>query len=222
MKPRALDLFCGAGGATKGMQRAGFHVTGVDIFCQPRYCGDAFVQADALMPPFDLARQFDFIWASPLCQAYVKFRMLTRGPRKDHPRLIEPTRELLKASGVPYAIENVEGAPLENPSKLCGSHFGLGVRRHRLFETSFMMLVPPCQCRLRGMPRPIAVYGDHPQTPQDNTYRCNRARSLLAGQEAMGIDWMDWKSLTQSIPPVYAEFVGRVAIEQIRLMPGLF
>lgn len=212
MKPLAIDLFCGAGGAGMGLHRAGFDLIGVDIKPQPRY-PFRFIQGDALNPPVDLARAA-FIWASPMCHAYVQFRMIGRGPKKEHPRQIEPTRALLKASGVPYVIENVEGAPLLQPCKLCGSHFGLKVRRHRLFETSFPMLVPPCQCRLRGVPRPIAVYGDHPQTPQDTTYRCNRARTLGAGQDAMGIDWMDWATLTQAIPPAYSEFIGRAFLAQ--------
>jgi len=118
---RALDLFCKAGGATKGLQRAGFHVTGVDIERQPRYCGDAFVQADALNPPFDLAG-FDFIWASPPCQAHSPLKAVTK---KEYPDLIPQTRALLQASGRPYTIENVVGARLRDPVRLCGGMFGL-------------------------------------------------------------------------------------------------
>jgi DNA (cytosine-5)-methyltransferase 1 len=154
---RALDLFCGAGGATKGLQRAGFHVTGVDLKLQPRYCGDVFVQADALRPPVDL-RGFDFIWASPPCQAFTALRNLQRtvhGP-KEYPNLIPQTRAMLESAGVPFAIENVEGAPLGESGfliVLCGTMFGLQtpdgaaeIRRHRLFETSFSIpLRPACQ-----------------------------------------------------------------------------
>lgn len=211
---RALDIFCGAGGATKGLQRAGFHVTGVDIRRQPRYCGDHFIQADALLPPVDLD-DFDLIWASPPCQAYVAIQALNvRGPKRDHPRLVEPVREMFRTRRRPYVIENVPGAPLRMPLTLCGSHFGLRVRRHRNFETNFAVSKMRCTHR-RGDARPIAVYGDHPQIPQDTTYRCNRARSLAEGSDAMGIDWMDWKTLTQAIPPAYAEFIGRAALSSL-------
>jgi DNA (cytosine-5)-methyltransferase 1 len=211
MRPLALDLFCGAGGASMGLHRAGFDVTGVDIRPQSKY-PFRFVQADALAPPFDLTA-FDFIWASPPCQAYTGMQRLnTRAPKRDHPRLIEPVREMLRASGVPYAIENVPGAPLIDPLMLCGSMFGLKVRRHRLFECSFWALRPPCQ---HSPESPIAVYGDHPQQPGDKTMRVNRARNLPEGQDAMGIDWMDWRPLTQAIPPAYGEFIGRAALNVI-------
>lgn len=230
MRPRALDLFCGAGGVSMGLCRAGFDVVGIDINPQPQY-PFAFIQADALKPPVRLA-DFDFIWASPPCQAYTMMQALnTRGPKRDHPELVEPVRAMLEASGVAYCIENVPGAPMKYPVTLCGSMFGLRVRRHRLFEASFPMLVPPCQHdsmppvpvwgdgrpsrqEARKARRPIAVYGDHPQQPGDSTYRVNRARTLKEGQEAMGIDWMDWRPLTQAIPPAYSEFIGRAFLAQ--------
>ena len=232
MKPRALDLFCGAGGVSKGLADAGFEVWGVDNRPQPRYIHPGrFVQGDALNPPFDL-RDFDFIWASPPCQAYTAMQALnTRAPKRDHPRLIEPVREMLSASGIDYVIENVPGAPLIDPLKLCGSMFELRVRRHRLFESSFWMMQPQCRHDLgaavpvwgdgrptrqeaRAALRAIAVYGDHPQEPGDKPGNVNRARTLQEGQKAMGIDWMDWRPLTQAIPPAYAEYIGREFLRQ--------
>ena len=208
---RALDLFCGAGGATKGLQRAGFHVTGVDIAKQPRYCGDLFVQADALRPPFDLSR-FDFIWASPPCQAYT-----AQGKSGCHPMLIEPTREMLRSSGVSFVIENVMGAPLLNPTILCGSMFGLGVRRHRKFEASFEIGLTP-ECRHEGCDV-RAYYGSWGR----EAYRAKKPgnKDTLRGTlerapTDMGIDWMDWRPLTQAIPPAYSEFIGRAAIQHTR------
>src|SRR6266851_9463687 len=106
MKPRALDLFCGAGGTTKGLQRAGFHVTGVDIKRQPRYCGDLFVQADALRPPFELG-EFDLIWASPPCQDFVRINNAHRkAGRAVYVNLIPQTRALL--ASVPGCLTVIE------------------------------------------------------------------------------------------------------------------
>lgn len=153
---KALDLYCGAGGITKGLQRAGFHVTGVDIKPQKRYVGDVFHQADALTFPID---GYDCIFASPPCQKHTALKSMHNA--KEHEDLIPATRERLMASGVPYVIENVPGAPLARGSvMLCGTMFGLGtgdaeLRRHRWFECSHTLLVPECQ---HGS-RVIGVYG---------------------------------------------------------------
>ena len=116
--PRALDLFCCAGGASEGLRRAGFEVVGVDIEPQPHYPFE-FHQADALTFPLD---GFDFIWASPPCQAYT---LCQRIQKNEHPDLVAPIRERLHANGAPYCIENVPGAPLVEPIELCGTMFGL-------------------------------------------------------------------------------------------------
>ena len=153
-RPRALDLYCCAGGATRGLQLAGFHVTGVDIAPQPNYCGDRFIQGDALeyLRTADLS-EYDLIWSSPPCQAYTVLRHAP-GEHRDAD-LVAPTRAALKGTGKPYVIENVKGAPLINPITLCGSMFGLEtdsypnghrIESHRLFETSFPLKAPSA-CR---------------------------------------------------------------------------
>jgi DNA (cytosine-5)-methyltransferase 1 len=214
MKPRLLDLFCGAGGAAMGYHRAGFEVVGVDIKPQPHY-PFAFIRGDALevIRLATDAEHFDVIHASPPCQAYTSMRHLGKRAGEGAPDLVDATRDALEATGVPWVMENVMGSPLRNPLTLCGSTFLLEVRRHRLFESSHLLFGSPCQHG--AMPRPIAVYGDHPQQPGDKTYRVNRARTLHEGQRAMGIDWMPWKSLTQAIPPAYTEWIGRQLLQVV-------
>lgn len=193
---------------TKGLQRAGFHVTGVDIEPQPNYCGDAFRQADALTFPLD---GYDLICASPMCQAHT---WAAKRWGKDWPNQIPETRRRLRASGLPYVIENVPGAPLENPVRLCGLMFGLGVLRHRHFESNMPLLVPP---HPRHMPPVTREAKDGSGRP------VKRSRYVtVAGHggesasyayadwcAAMGIDWMTKEELTQAIPPAYGEFIGR-------------
>ncbi len=207
-QPRALDLFCGAGGATKGLQRAGFHVTGVDIRPQSRHCGDVFIQADAMTFPLD---GFDFVWASPPCQRYTCLRSVFDSSK--YPDLIAPVRERLDASGLPYVIENVVGAPLREDLMLCGNAFGLRSYRHRVFESNIS---------LRSM--------DHPKhgTPVNRKGQNRRSHwntggfvtvvgdiGSYIGPEAMGIDWMTGNELSQAIPPVYAEYIGKQILEDM-------
>lgn len=228
---RALDLFCCAGGATKGLQRAGFHVTGVDIRKQPRYCGDAFHQGEALDCPTD---GFDFIWASPPCQAHTA--MKTMHNAKEHADLIPATRAKLVASGLPWCMENVPGADTLNTHiMLCGTMFGLGVEdadllRHRHFEANFpIVFAPPCQ---HGERATIGIYGGHVRNRKRRTIgiygegaRDSRRKmdkgvpdfTVEQGREAMDIDWMTIAELSQAIPPAYSEFIALEAIRQ-----GLF
>jgi DNA (cytosine-5)-methyltransferase 1 len=204
VKPRALDLFCCAGGASKGLTLAGFDVVGVDLEPQPEYPFD-FHQADALTFPLN---GFDLIWASPPCQHFTAYKR-----RPNHvapkPNLIPAIRERLRASGVPFIIENVVGAPLESPTLLCGSMFGLDVQRHRIFETSFAVTPPSC---------------DHsvwtPRYPQA-TNRANKRKTVEVGvwripletqRAAMGIDWMSLEKLSQAIPPAYSMWLAARAL----------
>jgi len=207
-RPRLLDLFCGAGGAAVGYHRAGFDVVGVDHKPQPNYPFE-FVQADAMTFVVD-GPGFDAIHASPPCQAYTQ---LAKG---DHPRLIEPVRNALEAAGCPWVIENVVGAPLRTPALLCGSMFGLRVRRHRLFETNWPLMVPTCHHENHGG-RIRAYYGKKGWlvwTPGGVAVQKKGRTPLLRGSvadapEDMGIDWMEtWDELREAIPPAYCELVG--------------
>lgn len=219
---RALDLFCGAGGVSKGLADAGFDVWGVDIRLQPRYVHPGrFIQGDALNPPVRLA-DFDFIWASPPCQAYTVSRTRAK-QRKVYPELIDPVRDLLASSGRPWVMENVPGAPLVPAFTLCGASFGLGatgddgvfrqLRRHRHFETHIPMLAPSCACNRREK---IGVYGNgggwaNRFDPDRRGYKGN----VREAREAMGMDWCGVDGLSQAIPPAYAEFIGRAALAYI-------
>lgn len=214
---KALDLYCGAGGVSMGLHRAGFEVVGVDIEPQPRYPFE-FVEADALT--FDLTG-FDFVWASPPCQAYGTFANVNRARGRGEPKapkLIEPTRARLRDSGAAYVMENTERAPLLSPIKLCGSAFGLRVRRHRLFESNVFLFGQPCRHNGHRSWDYVGVYGSTPgggYKGADGYERTPRAGSLDEAREAMGIDWMLWDELTQAIPPAYAHFLGLQVISYL-------
>jgi DNA (cytosine-5)-methyltransferase 1 len=200
---RALDLFCGQGGATRGLQLAGYHVTGVDIEPQPHYIGDAFEQGDA----FDwLSRdlsEYDLIHASPKCQGH---SVLTPTKYKgDHEIQLPRVLDLLRAQTVPFIVENVEGTQvyMRNPIMLCGSMFGLPIQRHRWFELGNIdafFLLPPCN---HSAP-PVLVSGTTRRLINGKRHEFSKADCAAA----IGIDWMTRIGLDQAIPPAYSKFLA--------------
>lgn len=217
-RPLAIDLCCKAGGVSMGLHRAGFDVVGIDREPQPRY-PFKFIQADALT--VDLAG-FDFVWASPHCQGYTALRHAPGA--KGKPQQIAQFRARMPAN-VLWVIENVEAAAwdMNDPVTLCGSMFGLGaqgcqLQRHRLVEANFG--IEPPQCSHGSLPV-IGVYGGHARRRAASaggrtTKDIWEGGHKVAASEAMGIDWMTLGELSEAIPPAYAEFVGRAAMQILR------
>jgi DNA (cytosine-5)-methyltransferase 1 len=200
-----LDLFCCAGGAAMGYHRAGFDVIGVDIEPQPRY-PFRFIQADATTFPLE---GYDAIHASPPCQDHVR----TPGPAAKHGTgwMLDATRQRLTASGLPWVIENVPGAPMRADYKLCACMFDLPrLKRERWFETSWHAfdLRAPCH-----HPEPsISVTGTGTPT---GTWKIYGAVSVAEMRKVMGINWMSRAELSQAIPPAYTEYIGTALLAAI-------
>jgi len=209
---RLLDLFCKAGGASKGYHLIGFDVEGVDIEPQPNY-PFTFHQADAFTFPLD---GYDAYHASPPCQRWCK---ATAIHGYEHNDMITPIRERLKATGKPYVIENIQGAPLANPLMLCGTMFGLRVKRHRYFECGgFDVYFAPATCACKGK------YGF--TASHDGQSSLSRGAKLITvaghnflvdeARQAMGINWMNQKELAQAIPWVYTSYIGKHLLQAVK------
>ena len=219
IRPRLLDLFCCAGGAGAGYDRAGFDVIGVDIDPQPRY-PFGFLQTDVMALDQRFLRSFDAIHASPPCQKYSAASPLQG---KEHPDLIDGVRDMLMASGVPYVIENVPGSPLRNPVTICGLACGCNVKRHRLFETSFPAVGTTCP---KGHPGDwLIVFGysalrrSRGQGTGPKKDRGKSKGNSVPHAEtcaAMGIDWMTRTELSQAIPPAYSEHIGHQLLAHLQ------
>lgn len=227
-----LDLFCGAGGAAVGYQRAGFDVVGVDHRPQPDY-PFRFIQDDAMewlrtcVVESDDPMRFYAIHASPPCQGYSPHVSSSSSQwagtmGKEEPRLIEPLRELLRASGLPYVIENVVGAPLLNPVRLCGTMFGLPLARHRLFESN-VALTAPDHGRCKGVALDYATGRGWDPRDMTVTGKGRHAGTTDRWKEVMG--WPDTHvtqhGLREAIPPAYTEWIGTALIDhQLGIMLG--
>ena len=203
---KLLDLFCGAGGASAGYAAAGFEVHGVDLKHGKRY-PYTYVRAEVLdvLRDKNYLDQFDVIHASPPCQTHSITQHLRNAQGKTTSKLdlIPETRSALLESGKPYIIENVPGSPLINPIQLCGSSFGLKVRRHRLFESNMALVGSVCDHKSQG--RPIGVYGSlNDEIPKGG----KTAATINEARNAMGISWAIWTELVEAIPPAYTKYLG--------------
>ena len=203
---RLLDLYCGAGGASTGYALAGFQVTGIDVKHGKRY-PYTYIKGDVLtyITDLDFLRSFDVIHASPPCQTHSITQHLRNAQGKSTSKvdLIPQTRAALIASGKPYIIENVPGSPLIDPVLLCGSAFGLKVRRHRLFESNVTIQGTTCNHKEQG--RPVGVYGSmRDEIPKGG----KTAETMEQALTAMGITNMIWSELVEAIPPAYTKHLG--------------
>lgn len=226
IRPKLLDLFCGAGGAAAGYAKAGFEVTGVDIKPQPNY-PFRFIQADALevLRNLDFIQEYAVIHASPPCQAYSRARGLSKarnnGQYGEHPDLIAKTRELLIQTGKPYVIENVPGSPLINPLKLFGSQFKyLYTQRERWFESNVPLKppsIPPKKMKTPSAGNGIGEDGSISICGNGGVRGLNSKQIRLYWGFALGgIDWMTREELAEAIPPAYTEFIGKQLMEYLR------
>jgi DNA (cytosine-5)-methyltransferase 1 len=221
MNPLILDLFCGAGGAATGYHRAGFGIIGIDLVKRPRYPFD-FIEADALQyltEAYATDTWPDAIHASPPCQTYSAMSGCRPGLSASYPDLIEPTRQLLQQTGLPWVMENVKGSGLLTQSSLfddlhgvtlCGRMFGLKLYRHRLFESNIAIAEP-------AHPRHLTSGGraGHWRDGEIISVSGHFAPASLA-REAMGIDWMTSDELAEAIPPAYTHYIGEQLLAAIK------
>lgn len=213
-RPVILDLFCGAGGAAMGYSRAGFDVVGVDINPQPRYPfefhqGNAMNAVVYMLAPY--LKRFDAIHASPPCQRYSRMSNCKPGLSDTYPDLVDPIRQLLIESGIPWIIENVPDSPVRPDYELCGCMFGMKSRRPRWFETSWGNF---------GLNLP-----HHHERPAFNPQN-QRGRELIRQQfgkgdpdrmwrEDVGVEWMNRAEGREAIPPAFTEFIGRQLMDYL-------
>jgi hypothetical protein len=157
-------------------------------------------------------QQFDVIAASPPCQTFSATRHLRNAQGKTTTKInmIPLVRDALINANRIYVIENVPNAPLINPVQLCGSAFGLKVRRHRLFESNFPLKGTDCHHKQQG--KPVGIYGSmRDEIPNGG----HTAKTMDQANEAMGIDWMIWGELVESIPPAYTHYIGQQLLTSV-------
>lgn len=221
--PTMLDLFCGAGGSAFGYYLAGFEVTGVDNVAQPNY-PFKFELADALTFPLG---GFDVITASPPCHDHSTVTgrdRKTKGP-KGTGHMLAAILERVREHGAPWCVENIDRNAIwpagVTTVRLCGSSFGLDVRRHRRFANDCGLTAPPCDHAWQTPRFRTLDYHDWERGKRACVVgvhgKLNYAGERELRERAMGIDWMTVAELSQAIPPRYTEHLGRQLYALVRV-----
>lgn len=207
-----------------GYNRAGFDVIGVDLNPQPNYPFE-FFQTDALewlRQAVEHGTMFDAVHASPPCHDHSTVGGNDRkanGP-KGTGWLLEATIKTLAQLSIPWVVENVATAqfpPDVYRVQLCGSSFGLDLRRHRWFASNIGVLAPPCDHswqtpRFRSLDSRMVAKGKLACVVGVHGNIQYAGESELR-KKAMGIDWMTNAELSQAIPPAYTEYLGAQLID---------
>lgn len=246
-RPNLLDLFCGGFGAGEGYQQAGWHVVGVDIVQRqdvpPGVCYIKQDVAVTLSRTSWIRRHFQAAHASPPCKVHTRLGHLVaaQGGKPIHGDYVEVTRDGLDATGLPYIMENVPGAPLRPDVVLCGTMFPdtlaitdetgrRWLRRHRVFELGGwgdlgwgIQPEPCCECQSgcsrpmcphrRAGVRPLGVYGVLGDDIKDGG---QTPRTLADARALMAMPWASWAAITQAIPPPYTRYLGRCLLDHVR------
>lgn len=213
-RPVVLDLFSGAGGASRGYADAGFDVVGCDRASQPNYPyewhkGDVFQLFEYLVGQY----QPSAIHASPSCRDHT---FLTSRAGFDGTGFqLNAIRELLQATGLPYVIENVMGADMRPDLVLCGSMFGLRTYRHRQFEISGFTATAPAHSKHTVL---TATKQRRQRWAEGWNVSITGDVGVYLGPEAMGIDWMNGNELCQAIPPAYTRHIGAQLLTHLEIL----
>lgn len=204
IKPKVLDLFCGPGGASFGLNACGFECVGIDI--KEQDYPFKFIKSDVFDLPIEFFKDFDLIWSSPPCQGYIDCNI----NKPNYLRLIEPVRKLLKNIKKPYVIENVQLAPIRHDLMLCGEMFNLKVIRHRYFEIEGFNVLPIKHIKHKGTVANgnyIACYNGSPGNPRTIMKYKTKSAKPQEMANALNITWTT-KNITECIPPAYSKYIG--------------
>jgi DNA (cytosine-5)-methyltransferase 1 len=216
-RPRLLELFSGEQGAAEGYRRAGFDVTCVDNQDHPAAPGPTIV-ADAFTYLAAHWHEYDAITGGPECRDHtdLAYRVGKRGTGWQLAAMLEAVREL----PIPWVIENVESADMPCDLLLCGTEFDLSVvtkdgkrrwlRRHRKFAASFPLLGAG-GCQHKGKPV-VGVYGTGGGGQMTRGYKATREEACAV----MGMPWAARAGVSQAIPPVYTEHIGKQLMAHLR------